>query len=99
MGLFANFIKMFKSVAIDGPKTKLFSTKLRETVERAEKIRNSILYSETLCDNHTHYLIDKGRLQIADEILCLIDDLRELQTIKSTEEKTIWAISQYHGLF
>ena len=83
------FKKIFKPAAIDEPKTKHFSIKLCETVERAGKIRKSILHLDL-----THG-IDKERLQIADEILYIIEDLQELQTIKLTEEKIIWATFQY----
>ena len=42
MKLIANFMKMFKFSTADKPKTKPFSIKLCETVERAEKARKSI---------------------------------------------------------
>ena len=76
MGLFTNFMKAFKFTTTDGPKTKCFYIKLCEAVERAEKTRKSILHSN---------LPEKDRLQIADEILYLIDDLQELQ-----EEVMVW---------
>jgi len=79
-------MKRLKPAVTDEPKTKLFSTKLCETVERAEKTRKSILHLD---------LMIKERSQIADEILYLIDDLQELQTIKTEEEKMIWKTSQF----
>ncbi|GAG85792.1 unnamed protein product [marine sediment metagenome] len=85
---FANLMKIFKPVAIDWSKTKPFSIKLCEAVERAEKARKIILHSN---------LPEKDKLQIADEILYLIDDLQELQTIKLTEENMIWRASQPTG--
>ena len=90
MGLLANFIKIFKPAATDKPKTKPFSIKLCETIARAEKARKLILHSN---------LPEKDRLQIANEILYLIDDLQELQTIKLTEENMIWIASQPTGLW
>ena len=68
----------------NNPKTKSFNIKLDETIYRAEKARKSILHSS---------LPKKDRLQIADEILYLINDIRELQTIKLTEEEKIWQLS------
>ena len=88
MGLFKNLIqlalrdntefliKSLKSTTTNEPKTKPFSVKLCETVERAEKTRKSILHSN---------LPEKDRLQIADEILYLIDDLQELEVSQFTE--------------
>ncbi len=87
---FSNLIKIFFPVIPDEPKTKLFSVKLCEAVDRAEKVRKLILHSN---------LPEKDRLQIADEILYLTDDLRELQTIKSIEEERIWNTTQSFGLF
>lgn len=60
----------------DNPKTKSFNIKLNETVYRVEQVRKSILY---------HDLQRKERLQIADEILYLIDDLNELSKIREKE--------------
>lgn len=76
MGLLTSFMKIFKPVPTDQPKTKPFYIKLCEAVERAEKTRKSILHSN---------LPKKERLQVADEILYLIDDLRELK-----KEIMIW---------
>lgn len=90
MGQLSRFIKLFKPAATDGPKTKPFSIKLCESIDRAEKARRLILHSN---------LSDWDRLQIADEILYLIDDLQELQTIKLTEEDMIWKASQFTGLW
>ena len=87
---FLNFIKTLFPVITDEPKTKPFSVKLCETIDRAEKARKRILHSN---------LPDWDRLQIADEILYLVDDLRELQTIKLTEEERIWNTAQSFGLF
>ena len=91
---FSNFIKTLFSVITDEPKTKPFSVKLCEAVDRAEKARKSVLHSN---------LPDWDKLQIADKLLYLTDDLRELQTIKSKEEKMIWEIAfintQQPGLF
>ena len=89
-----NFIKTFFPVTTDEPKTKPFSVKLCETIDRAEKARKLILHSD---------LPDWARLDIACEMLCIIDDLRELQTIKLTEEERIWDTvfinTQRPGLF
>lgn len=94
MRLFKNFMKIFKVVMTDGPKTKPFSIKLCETIDRAEKVRKLIFYSN---------LAEKDRLQIADEILYIIEDLQELQTIKLKEEEIIWETTRYinlqYGLF
>ena len=82
MGKLINFIKeALKSTVIDEQKTKSFNVKLCETIDRAEKARKSILYS-----NLPSFI----RLQIADEILCLIDDLNELSKIQEMEIDRIW---------
>ena len=85
MKLFANFIKTFKpktkntiigygmtSVASDGAvmvDLRGYSSKLYKAVKRAERTKRAILHSD-IPDN---------------DILCLIDDLRELQ-----EEVKVW---------
>jgi len=72
-----NFIKdMFKFDMVDEQKTKSFYEKLYKTINRAEKARTSILHSN---------LPEKDRLQIADEILYLIDALNEFSKIKRME--------------
>jgi hypothetical protein len=86
MRLIKNIIKTFFPDITDEPKAKPFATKLFEAIDRAEKARKSILHSD---------LPEKDRLQIADEILYLIDDLRELQTIKLSEEGRIWEAAQF----
>ncbi len=87
---FSNLIKTLFPVITDEPKIKLFSVKLCETIDRAEKARKSILHSS---------LPDWARLDIACEMLCIIDDLRELQIIKLIEEERIWDTTQSFGLF
>lgn len=79
------FIKeIFSLIPEDEINTKSFIDQLYGAINRAEKARKSILHSN---------LPEKDRLQIADEILYLIDDIRELQTIKLTEEEKIWRLS------
>ena len=94
MRLIKNFIKTLFPVITDEPKTKPFAVKLCETIDRAEKARKSILHSS---------LPDWARLDIDCEMLYIIDDLRELQTIKSIEEERIWDTAfintQQLGLF
>lgn len=60
-----------ETAAIDNSNIKSF-TKTQDAIGRAKKARQLILHS---C------LPEKDRLQIADEILYLTDDLRELQTL------------------
>ena len=69
------------TTVIDKPAVDPFNAKLESALDRAGKARKSILHSA---------LPEKDRLQIADEILYLIDDIMELQIIKLEEESTLW---------
>ena len=72
--------KIFSLIPEDEIKTKSFIDQLCGAINRAEKTRKLILHSD---------LPEKDRLQIADEILYLVDDLRELQTIRLMEIETL----------
>lgn len=56
--------------------TKSFNDQLYETIDTAEKVITLIL-----CSN----LPKKDRLQIADKIMYLVCEIRELETIKNKE--------------
>ena len=77
------FIETTETVTVvdEKPKVGSFYLKLQDALDKASKARKSILHSD---------LPEKDRLQIADEILYLVDDIMELQTIKLEEESTSW---------
>lgn len=83
------FLKeLFFPTLEDEVKTKSFNNQLCDAVDRAEKARQSILHSDMRLFE---------RMEIADEMLYLIDDLRELQTTRDAETKRLWEYFHIHN--
>ena len=88
-----NILKFIKKMFISSfarNSVKSFDDKLKKTIIRAEKAAEFISNSN---------LPGKDKLQIAEEIHCLINDILELQNIKLMEEQRIWEMNFYDNQY